>query len=205
MIAICIGHSRKISGRYDGGAYSEYLKINERDFNLKVAIKLSANLTRKGIPSQIFSNYAGDGYGTAMFNLSNQIRKAQATMAIELHFNSATPNANGHEWLYWFNSLNGASIAKNFENEFKRIFSGIKSRGTKMITRVNRGGKFLELTHCPAVILEPFFGSNESDCKQIDIEGLAAAYTNAIDSSVNPSGHKSFKFGVGEGSYINRK
>jgi len=40
MIAICIGHSRKINGRYDGGAYSPTLKINERDFNLKVASEL---------------------------------------------------------------------------------------------------------------------------------------------------------------------
>ena len=205
MIAICIGHSRKIGGRYDGGAYSEHLKTNERDFNLKVATKLSANLTRKGIPSQIFSDYAGNGYGSAMVNAADQVRKAQATMAIELHFNSASPDANGHEWLYWFNSLNGASIAKNFETEFKRVFPSIKSRGIKMITRVNRGGKFLELTHCPAVILEPFFGSNKNDCDQITIDGLASAYANAIQLCVNPAGHEPFKFGVGEGSYINRK
>ena len=205
MIAICVGHSRKIGGRYDGGAYSEYLKTNERDFNLKVATKLSAYLTRKGIPSMIFDDYRGGGYGTAMRDVAGQVRKAQATIAIELHFNSASPSATGHEWLYWHNSLSGAGIAKNFEAEFKKAFPNIKSRGIKAIKKTDRGGKFLELTHCPAVIVEPFFGSNKADCEQINIDGLASAYTNAIDLCVNPAGHEPFKFGVGEGSYINRK
>ena len=205
MIAICIGHSRKIGNRYDGGAYSEHLKINERDFNLKVATKLSAELTRKGIPSKIFDHYAGNGYGYAMTNMAEQVRKAQATIAVELHFNSASPSASGHEWLHWHSSLLGASIAKNFETEFRRAFSGIKSRGVKPIKKTERGGKFLELTHCPAVILEPFFGSSETDCEQISVDGLATAYANAIDLCVNPSGHEPFKFGVGEGSYINKK
>ena len=205
MIAICIGHSRKIGSRYDGGAYSEHLKINERDFNSKVAIKLSANLTRKGIPSKIFDEYAGNGYGYAMMNVADQVRKAQATLAIELHFNSASPTANGHEWLYWNSSLSGATIARNFDAEFKKVFSGIKSRGIKAITKSERGGKFLELTHCPAVILEPFFGSSESDCKQINVDDLATVYANAIDLSVNPAGHEPFKFRIGEGNYINKK
>lgn len=187
MIAICIGHSRKISGRYDGGAYSEHLKINERDFNLKVATKLLASLTRKGIPSMLFDDYKGNGYGTAMMDVASQVRKAQATIAIELHFNSATPSATGHEWLYWHKSLKGNCIAKNFESAFKKMFPSIRSRGIKPIGKMDRGGKFLELTHCPAVILEPFFGSNKEDCAKISIDELVSAYTNAIDLCVKPS------------------
>lgn len=194
MIAICVGHSRKISGRYDGGAYSVPLKINERDFNLKVAHKLSANLTRKGIPSKIFDNYAGGGYGSAMTDVARQVRDAQAVFAIELHFNSASPTANGHEWLHWHSSITGADIAKKFENEFKKAFPSIKARGIKPIRKTDRGGKFLELTHCPAVILEPFFGSNEDDCEDISIDGLATAYANAIDLCVNPAGYNLSSF-----------
>ena len=205
MIAICVGHSRKIGGRYDGGAYSNALETNERDFNLKVATKLSASLTRKGIPSKVFDHYDGGGYGSAMSDIATKVKAAQAILAIELHFNSASPSATGHEWLHWHSSLNGASIAKRFESEFKRVFPSIRSRGIKPIRKTDRGGKFLELTHCPAIIVEPFFGSNEEDCEAISIDGLASVYANAIDLCVNPAGHEPFKFGVGEGSYINRK
>ena len=205
MIAICVGHSRKIGERYDGGAYSNALEINERDFNLKVAVKLSAELTRRGIPSKIFDHYAGNGYGYAMTDAAEQVKKAQATMAIELHFNSASPSATGHEWLYWHSSTNGKAIAEKFESEFKKVFPSIKARGIKPIRKTDRGGKFLELTHCPAIIVEPFFGSNEDDCEAISIDGLATIYANAIEFCVNPDKHKPFTFGVGEGSYINQK
>jgi N-acetylmuramoyl-L-alanine amidase len=180
MIAICIGHSRKIGSRYDGGAYSPHLKINERDFNLKVATKLSAKLTTRGIPSKMFDHYEGRGYGSAMADVAAQVKKAGCTVAVELHFNSATPSATGHEWLYWHSSVKGKALAEKFERCFSRLFPNIKSRGIKPKTKADRGGKFLELTHCPAIILEPFFGSNESDCDSINIDTLAEAYANAL-------------------------
>ena len=193
MIAICVGHSRKIGDRYDGGAYSEHLKTNERDFNLKVATALQKKLIEKKISSGIYSDYKGNGYGTAMFNVANQIRMARATFAIELHFNSADSDANGHEWLYWHSSLIGRRCAERFRDEFEKLFPKMKSRGIKAIQKNDRGGKFLELTHCPAIILEPFFGSSAADCARIDIERLTEAYSNAIALCLNPAGHEPFK------------
>jgi len=180
MIAICIGHSRKIGNRYDGGAWSPHLGMNERDFNLKVATKLSAKLTTRGIPSKIFDHYEGRGYGSAMADVARQIKEAGCTVAAELHFNSATPSATGHEWLYWHTSTKGKTLAEKSERCFSRLFPNIKSRGIKSKTKFDRGGKFLELTHCPAIILEPFFGSNASDCERITIDALAEAYANAL-------------------------
>jgi N-acetylmuramoyl-L-alanine amidase len=193
MIAICIGHSRRIGSRYDGGAWSDSLQINERDFNLKVADKLQKLLGEKKIASKIFSEYNGNGYGTAKFEVANKIRMARATFAIELHFNSASPEANGHEWLYWHSSLLGKRIAQKFEDAFSKLFPNIKARGIKAIQKQDRGGKFLELTHCPAVILEPFFGSNVQDCSKINVERIAEAYAKAIDICINPAGHPQFK------------
>jgi N-acetylmuramoyl-L-alanine amidase len=193
MIAICIGHSRRIGSRYDGGAWSDSLQINERDFNLKVADKLQKLLAEKKIASKIFSEYNGNGYGTAMFDVANKIRMARATFAIELHFNSSAPEANGHEWLYWHSSLLGKRIAQKFEDAFSKLFPNIKARGIKAIQKQDRGGKFLELTHCPAVILEPFFGSNVQDCSKINVERIAEAYAKAIDICINPAGHPQFK------------
>lgn len=186
MIAICIGHSRKISGRYDGGAYSDSLKINERDFNLKVATELSGKLADKNIRNKIIDQYGGNGYGWAMADLAKQVKDIRASLAIELHFNSASPEANGHEWLYWHSSQFGQKIASNFDAEFSKVFPTIKKRGLKPITKKDRGGKFLELTHCPAIILEPFFGSSVQDCAKINVEGIATAYANAIQQCVSP-------------------
>lgn len=180
MIAICIGHSRKISGRYDGGAYSEHLKINERDFNLKVASRLGDLLCSNGIESVILDDYKGNGYGSAMVDAARQVKGVKASLAIELHFNSASPSATGHEWLYWHTSEVGRQAAGKFDAEFSKAFPAMKKRGLKAITSKDRGGKFLELTHCPALILEPFFGSNVRDCTEIDIERLAGAYAKAI-------------------------
>lgn len=186
MIAICIGHSRKIGGRYDGGAYSDALKTNERDFNLKVASQLHDKLADLGIRSKIIDQYAGNGYGSAMADVARQVKDARASLAIELHFNSASPEANGHEWLYWHSSLIGEKVAGKFDAEFTKAFPGIKRRGLKAITKKDRGGKFLELTHCPAIILEPFFGSSVQDCSKVTVEGLAEAYTRAIKQCVSP-------------------
>jgi N-acetylmuramoyl-L-alanine amidase len=185
MIAICVGHSRKISGRYDGGAYSAPLNINERDFNLKVASQLSKKLASRNIRSKIIDHYNGNGYGSAMADVARQVKEAGATLAIELHFNSATPQANGHEWLYWHSSEIGQKIAGKFEKEFSKEFPGIKSRGLKSITKKDRGGKFLELTHCPAIILEPFFGSSVGDCARINVDGLTEAFSRVLGQCMN--------------------
>jgi len=180
MIAICIGHSRKIKGRYDGGAYSPWLKINERDFNLEVASHLSKHLTQNGAPSLVISDYAGNGYGSAMVDAAKQVKEAHASLAIELHFNSASPSANGHEWLYWHSSAKGKALAEAFNAQFSKDHPNIKARGLKAITAQDRGGAFLRNTHCPSVILEPFFGSSESDCRQITPEIVAKSYAKAL-------------------------
>jgi N-acetylmuramoyl-L-alanine amidase len=180
MIAICIGHSRKIKGRYDGGAYSPWLDITERNFNLQVASHLSKHLAQNGIPSQVINDYAGSGYGSAMQDAADQIKAMHASVAIELHFNSAFSGASGHEWLYWCSSAKGKALAQAFSAQFGKDHPDIKARGAKAITAQDRGGAFLRCTHCPSVILEPFFGSSQSDCQQITPESVAKSYAKAL-------------------------
>jgi N-acetylmuramoyl-L-alanine amidase len=182
MIAICIGHSRKIGNRYDGGAYSSWLKMNERDFNTLVASLLSKHLSQNGIPSRIISHYDGAGYGYAMQDVANQVRDMRASLAIELHFNSSIPSANGHEWLYWHSSPKGKALAQAFSNQFNKDFPNIRNRRLIGITKSGRGGLFLRNTHCPAIITEPFFGSNQSDCSQVTPHSVAKSYAKALIS-----------------------
>jgi N-acetylmuramoyl-L-alanine amidase len=182
MIAICIGHSRKIGSRYDGGAYSSWLKMNEREFNLQVASELTKYLSQNGIPSRIISDYKGNGYGSAMQDAADQIKAVNASIALELHFNSSIPSANGHEWLYWHSSPKGKALAQAFSDQFGRDFQNIRKRGIKSITRSGRGGLFLKYTHCPSLLVEPFFGSNQSDCSQVTPHSVAKSYAKALIS-----------------------
>jgi len=180
MIALCIGHSRKIKGRHDGGAFSPFLQRNERDFNMEVAALVVRNLDRMGEDCRIISEYGGNGYGSAMLDASKQVQDIHATIAVELHFNSATPSANGHEWLYWKSSVTGRKLAQTFSDTFSDDFPDIKSRGLKALAPGDRGAEFVKLTHCPAILTEPFFGSNEGDCSQITATRVAESYSKAI-------------------------
>jgi N-acetylmuramoyl-L-alanine amidase len=180
MIALCIGHSRKINGRYDGGAYSPFLEKNERNFNLEVAAIVVAILDRMGEDCRVISDYEGVGYSAAMRDVAKQVKDIHASLAVELHFNASSPSANGHEWLHWHASPNGKKLAQVFHDSFTEDFPSIKSRGLKPLTVGSRGSEFVRLTHCPAILVEPFFGTNEKDCSQITATRVAESYAKAI-------------------------
>jgi N-acetylmuramoyl-L-alanine amidase len=163
MIGICIGHSRwATSTTRDGGALSVG-GVNEWTFNRRVGKELHQILNRRRIPSVLIDLYEATGYGAAMRWLAAELRRHNATLAIELHFNAGPPLANGHEWLHWHTSSEGKRAAQAFHDTFQKAYPSRKSRGLKRITPTDRGGEFLSLTHCPAVILEPFFGSNKTE------------------------------------------
>jgi N-acetylmuramoyl-L-alanine amidase len=180
MIALCIGHSRTINGRYDGGAFSPFLEKNERDFNLEVAALVARNLDRMGEDCRIISDYKGAGYSAAMRDVASQVRGIHASLAVELHFNASSPSANGHEWLHWHASPVGKKLAQVFHDCFAEDFPNIKSRGIKPLAAGSRGSEFVRLTHCPAILTEPFFGTNTKDCSQITATRVAESYTKAI-------------------------
>ena len=184
MIAICIGHSRKINGRTEGGAHSPHLAMNEHAFNSNVASRLSEILTNKGVKNFVVTQYEGNSYGSAMAYVAGECRSKGATLAIELHFNSASTNATGHEWLHWHTSSKGRELATKFDKAFSANFPHHSRRGVKPIDASDRGGSFLSLTPCPAVILEPFFGSSLDDSAAFaghdGAEILALTYATAI-------------------------
>jgi len=177
--AICIGHSRRINARIDGGAYSSHLRTNERGFNIKVV----AAMKQLDPTLEVIDAYEGEGYGTAMRWLAAEVRERGCDLAVELHFNAANEEANGHEWLYWKDSPRGMSLATCFRNAFRDAFPEIKDRGIKPKGSGDRGAEFLRHTHCPAIICEPFFGSSGWDCAVIDKKGheaVASAYVTAL-------------------------
>lgn len=177
--AICIGHSRKINGRFDGGAYSPHLRVVERDLNRRVATEMK--LLDPSL--EIIDTYEGEGYGTAMRWLAAEIKERGCDLAVELHFNDAGETAKGHEWLYWITSSKSLALATCFRKAFRDAFPEIVDRGLKPKNTGDRGAEFLRLTHCPAIICEPFFGSSGWDCAVIDKKGhkaVATAYVSAL-------------------------
>ena len=109
------------------------------------------------------------GYTTRIKNTANKLNKLHFDLVIELHFNAATPQANGCETLYYFNSAKGRQFAKLFSETVNNL-TGIKLRNNGLKALVNkkdRGFASVFYPKAPTILIEPFFGSNESDCEKI--------------------------------------
>lgn len=182
-IAICLGHSRRINGRPEGGAVSHDGKLSEWNYNLPLAILIRQELKQHGVRAEIISEYEGTSYGAAQRWLAGKLRELGVTCAVELHFNAADDSAaNGHEWLAWHSSANGKYLANCLHLAMCQEVPGLKSRGVKPKDASARGAEFLKGTHCPAVIAEPFFGSSPHDwaIANQEREQIAKAYAAGI-------------------------
>ena len=160
-VAICVGHSRQ----GDTGAVS-CGGINEWTYNKKVAEYLKSDLQEYGISSFIVDQYGGTygSYTSSMNWLAKHLKEQKASVALELHFNAAAnEKAEGMEMLYWGSSRIGLSLAEYTLKSCQRFFPLTKNRGAKGLKKGDRGATFLRTTHCPAIITEPFFGSNWQD------------------------------------------
>lgn len=182
VIGVCIGHSR--SG--DSGAVNTN-GVSEHTFNKEVGHAAADILRKKGHTVHVVDKYNGGSYSSAICWLSDHLAKLGVTVAVELHFNSAGPFAEGHEWLHWFRSTKGQRLASCFNESFKQAFPDAKVRGVKPADKEDRGSLFLRVTRCPAIILEPFFGSNkkETELYTNNKQKLAAVYADALEDYCN--------------------
>ena len=176
LVGICVGHSRE----KDLGARS-ISGVPEWTFNVRVAVHIRRLLLRYGIESIIYDEYHGQGYTAAMTWLAHTLKADGVELAIELHFNAATESAAGCEMLYYQGSAPGKRLASCLQKEVLSAYT-TKDRGIKPVKRFSRGGAFLVKTKCPAVICEPFFGTNERDWEIFSQTRtvLAKAYARGI-------------------------
>lgn len=161
-IALCVGHSRRIQGRTEGGAIS-VSGVSEHAFNSDLARRIRALLEARSIPAFVVTEYEGVGYGSAQAWLARHLEERGAGLALELHFNAATGAARGHEWLHWASSARSERLATSLHAAVAAAFPELPDRGVQAKDRGDRGAEFLRGTHCPAVICEPFFGDNPFD------------------------------------------
>ncbi len=176
-VAICVGHSRSND---DGAVNAD--GVTEWAFNQPLAERVCALVAQTGHNAILVDLYDGPSYGSAMRWLSLHLKEIKADVAIELHFNSAGSMATGFEFLYCGVSPKGLTLASKLSASFAKAFPEQKSRGLKALNKNDRGGTFVMKTHCPAVICEPFFGSNrkDSDFFSAHREELAKAYAEGI-------------------------
>jgi N-acetylmuramoyl-L-alanine amidase len=162
----------------------------EWHYNKKVAEYLRLELKKRNINSVVFSSYQGASYAPAMAWLATQLNVFNVDFAVELHFNSSdNPLSSGYEFLYWHKSRASLKIAKLFQQVFNKKFPQNKDRGVKGLTPKDRGALFTLLTSMPAIILEPFFGSNRDEWNFFGkshegIQSLVDAYADAIELCV---------------------
>ena len=158
-VAFVIGHHKNSKG-----ALSKYFKLREWDFYNEVIREL-------GDVNVFWHDENISGYTSRIKNTANKINKVNFDLVIEMHFNSAVhPSANGCETLYYYRSAKSKKYAMLFSDIVTRE-TGIKSRngGLKALTnKKDRGFASVYYTKAPTILIEPFFGSNESDCKKIE-------------------------------------
>lgn len=182
VIAVCVGHSR----RNDKGAVNTD-GVSEYKYNSLVAAVTVEKLRKMGHTAHLIAEYGGNSYGSAMTWVAAKVKELKADVAVELHFNSASSQkAVGHEWLYWLTSRKSKLLAESFRQCFADAFPDRVDRGLKAKDQTSRGAGFLSKTHCPAIICEPFFGSNTEEtaffsCK---VDELGLVYASALDRFV---------------------
>lgn len=182
-VSICIGHSRiGDKGASSVGGVSEWV------YNRNVAYALKLELLKRGFDATIFSEYPRKGYTNAMKWLASEIKLRQSACCIELHFNSADRyDASGFEYLFLDGSVRGERFATFMHTAHSEHYTKQEDRGIKGISRNGRGYGFVKYTPCPAVIAEPFFGSNvgEWNAFQNAANELAEVYANGIEDFLN--------------------
>jgi N-acetylmuramoyl-L-alanine amidase len=190
IIALIAGHNQG-TGAVALNGQGEWM------FNTEVIRELSPMVGNLGHKVLVFHRDPSLGYTAAMSKLAAQIKKRGCDLALELHFNhSSNAKANGFEFLHWFGSKKSTLLAQCLGVAFQLDFPKMKQRGRNRGARsawfhrwneakayTGRGAEFLFKTHCPAVICEPFFGSNADDCKAVqrEVKKYALSLSNGLE------------------------
>ena len=153
-IAIVVGHHK-----FSKGAKSSHL-LSEYDLMSEVAENL------KDVADVFYHNPKIGGYNSRQKAMGKKTSKYK--IVFELHYNAATPQANGCEALYYFSNNEGKAIAEEF-CLLVNSKMGIKNRGAKALHSENqRGFGFVYNMKGTAIILEPFFGTSWKDVTLFD-------------------------------------
>lgn len=167
--ALVIGHKKTSQG-----AVNSKVGIYEFGFNEGLAVSIE----RKNTGTEVQRIYR-----RTYKDLPRDINQYNPDFTVSLHCNAFNKRASGTEVLYYHKSQKGKIIAEVLQSALVEHLQ-LPDRGVKPKTSEDRGGYLLRYTEAPCVIAESFFIDNNKDLAraQEDLEGLAGAFVNAIDT-----------------------
>jgi len=164
QVAFVIGHNEKSKG-----AINELNGLREFEFYTEVM---------KEFPNHDIYRHDSSirGYTPRMKATASRINQNEYDLVMLLHFNSfKSASATGCSTLYYGNNPEGQRLAQEFSN-LVNAKTGIKLRhgGTKALTSVrDRGYAMVYAPKATTILIEPFFGSNLTDCSKFDVCSMA--------------------------------
>lgn len=166
-LAIVVGHNSRSQGAVSVGGVSEYV------WNSRLAL-----LIKDHDPDavHIFHRNPGGGYSREIDRVYAEVDEWGADCSIELHFNgSVKPKARGVKTLT-SGTKGSLALAEEVHSRYLAVM-GRRDRGIETRTRHQRGGRSLWQGKCPAIMAEPFFGSNKEDWRRANarVDQLAEA------------------------------
>ena len=176
-IAFVIGHHENAKGYY-----SKYHKVSEWDF-----FKDASTLIKGA--DIIFHDKNISGYVTRIKNTAEKyLDPNNYDLVIEAHFNAyKDEQANGCETFYYFKNKRTKELARDFSSLVnKRTNIKIRESGAKALSNTkDRGYASVYWPKADTILIEPFFGSNKSDCEKISNAGYCAMIINEFIEILN--------------------
>lgn len=156
--AIIIGHHPE-----EKGAYSHHLKTPEWDFYKSFEDKLDE------VGDVFLHDPTIEHYTDRCKDISDRIGNSY-DIVFALHFNKFNGETGGCEVWHWHKNKQGEKIAELICDKIESSM-GIFNRGPKKIRfHKQRGGGEVFYPKTTSLLLEPFFGDCEEDCKNFDID-----------------------------------
>lgn len=165
-VAFVVGHYS-----LDGGAYSDHLQSNE--YNLWNAF-CDSHLSGMG---DKFLHSTNSSYTTRQTETAEKTKDYD--LVFELHFNAFNESAEGVEALTYKGNADMETVGQYFCDTMAADM-GFANRDVDPIDSGN-GFTFLQKTHGDAILLEPFFGDNKSDCDKYDPDKYAEVIRKTIE------------------------
>lgn len=171
--AIVVGHTK-----LRPGACSPYDIQCEWAFNKAVAEEL------KDVADIYYYDSYNLGYRKMVKRNADKMNKKDYKLILELHYNAASPSANGAEGVYYFRNKKTKELSQLFADLMHEKF-GMKKRGPKaLVSKNDRGFWAVYYPYAPTIILEPFFGSNKRDVERFISKGIST-YVEVIKELFN--------------------
>lgn len=174
-IAIVIGHTKLRKG-----SYSKYSGKHEYDFYKQYKDRFQ-ELGDVYTHNPLIPSYTKRQKNTAK-------KTKDYDLVFELHFNKFDGNAKGCETCYYYKSKYGKQLSDKFTNTYTSL-TGSKKRHSKPLKpkyvngkeKDDRGFGFVYYQKPIAVLLEPFFGDNQEDYLNFNIEMLLNSISETIE------------------------